>query len=60
MRPRLIEMADKNKYVSVWTGSKAGIETNEAIISKAPEEGGDVTSSERLTSAYVLHGITET
>jgi len=30
------------------------------IISKAYEEGGDVTSSERLASAFLQLGITET
>jgi len=40
-------MADKNEYVSARTHSKAY------------EEGGDVTSSECLASAFVLLGIAE-
>ena len=50
-------MADKNKYVSARTRSKARLETNRAIMSKAHEEGGDVTSLERLASALLLLGI---
>jgi len=46
-------MADKNKYVSAWTHSKARLETNETILSKVHEEGGDMTSSERLASAFL-------
>jgi len=57
LRPRLIEMADKNEYVSARTRSKARLETNKAIMSKAHEEGGDVTSSECLASALLLLGI---
>ena len=58
MRPRLIEIADKNEYVSAQTRSKARLETNKAIMSKA-HEGGDLTSSERLASAFLLLGIAE-
>jgi len=50
-------MADKNEYVSARTRSKARLETNKAIMSKAHEEGGDMTSSERLASAFLLLGI---
>jgi len=53
-------MADKNEYVSARTRSKARLETNKAIMSKAHEEGGDVTSSEHLASAFLLLGITDT
>ena len=53
-------MADKNEYVSARTRSKAPLETNKAIMSKAHKEGGDVTSSEHLASAFLLLGITET
>jgi len=53
-------MADKNEYVSARTRSKAHLETNKAIMSKAHKEGGDVTSSEHLASAFLLLGITET
>ena len=60
LRTRLIEMADKNEYVSARTRSKARLEINKAIMSKAHEEGGDVTSSEHLASAFLLLGITET
>jgi len=59
VKPRLIEMADKNEYVSAWTRSKARLETNKAIMSKAHEEGGDFTSSEHLASAFLLLGITD-
>ena len=52
-------MADKNEYVSARTRSKARLETNKAIMSNAHEEGGDVTSSERLASAFLLLGIAE-
>ena len=60
LRPRLIEAADKNDYVSARTRSKAHLETNKAIMSKVHEEGGDVTSSDHLASAFLLLGITET
>jgi len=50
-------MADKNEYVSVRTRSKARLETNKVIMSNAHEEGGDVTSWERLASAFLLLGI---
>jgi len=53
-------MAGKNDYVSVWTCSKARLETNRAIISKAHEEGGDVMSSEHLASTLLLLRITKT
>jgi len=59
LRPRLIETADKNDYVSARTRSKARFETNKAIMSKAHEEGGDLTSSEYLASAFLLLGIAE-
>ena len=52
-------MTDKNEYVSARTHSKARLETNKAIISKAHEEGGDFTSSEQLASAFLLLGIAE-
>jgi len=52
-------MADKNEYVSARTRSKAHLETNKAIMSKAYEEGGDFTSSEHLASAFLLLGIAE-
>jgi len=51
---------DKNDYVSTRTHSKAHLETNKAIMSKAHEEGGDVTSSEHLASTFLLLGIPET
>jgi hypothetical protein len=35
------------------------LETNKAIMSKAHEEGGDLTSSERLASAFLTLGIAE-
>jgi len=60
LRSRLIEMTDKNEYVSARTRSKARLETNKAIMTKAHEEGGDLTSSERLASAFLLLGIAET
>jgi len=50
-------MADKNEYVSARTHSKARLETNKEIMSKAHEEGGDLMSSEHLTSAFLLLGI---
>jgi len=53
-------MADKNDYVSARICSKARLETNKAIMSKPHEEGGDVTSSEHLASAFLLFSITET
>jgi len=53
-------MADKNEYISARTRSKERLEINKAIMSKAHEEGGDVTSSEHLASAFLLLGITET
>jgi len=37
-------MAGKNEYVSAQTCSKAYLEINKAIMSKAHEEGGDLTS----------------
>ena len=43
MTSRLIEMADKNEYISARTHSKACLEINKAIMNKAHEEGGDVT-----------------
>jgi len=52
-------MTDKNEYVSARTRSKARLETNKAIMSKAHEEGGDFTSSEHLASAFLLLGIAE-
>jgi len=59
LRPSLIETADKNEYVSARTHSKARLETNKAIMSKAHEEGGDLTCSEYLASAFLLLGIAE-
>jgi len=59
LRPRLIETADKKDYVSARTCSKARLDTNKAIMSKAHEEGGDWTSSEHLASAFLLLGIAE-
>jgi len=53
-------MADKNDYVSAQTRSKARLETNKAIMSKAHKEGGDLTSSEGLASTFLTLGITET
>ena len=53
-------MADKNEYISARTHSKERLEINKAMMSKAHEEGGDVTSSEHLASAFLLLGITET
>jgi hypothetical protein len=44
-------------YVSTRTRSKARLETNKAVMSKAHEEGGDWTSSERLASAFLTLGI---
>jgi len=52
-------MADKNEYVSARRHSKAHLETNKAIMSKAYKEGGDFTSSEHLASAFLLLGITD-
>ena len=46
-------------YVSARTRSKARIELNKAIIGKAHEEGGDLTSSESLASAFLMLSITE-
>ena len=59
MRTRLIEIADKNEYVSARTRSKVRLESNKAIMSKAHEEGGDVTSSEDLASIFLLLKITK-
>ena len=59
MRTRLIEMTDKNEYVSARTHSKARLETNKEIMSKAHEEGGVFTSSEHLASTFPLLGIAE-
>jgi len=56
---RLIEMADKNEYISARTRSKEHLQINKVIMSKAYEEGGDVMSSEHLASAFLLLGITE-
>jgi len=42
------------------TRSKVRLETNKAIMTKAHEEGGDLTSSERLASAFLLLRIAET
>jgi len=53
-------MADKNDYVSAQTRSKERLETNKAIMSKVREEGGDLTSSEHLASAFLTLGIAET
>jgi len=53
-------MADKNDYVSAQTRSKARLETNKAIMSKAHKEGGDLTSSEGLASTFLTLGIAET
>jgi len=50
-------MADKNESVSARIHCKAHLETNKAIMSKVHEEGGDVMSSERLASAFLLLGI---
>jgi len=52
-------MADKNDYISARICSKARLETNKVIINKAHEEGGDLTSSEHLASAFLLLGIAE-
>jgi hypothetical protein len=52
-------MADKNDYVSARTRSKARLETNKAIMSKAYEEGGVLTSSDNLASAFLLLAIDE-
>jgi len=52
-------MADKNEYISARTRSKERLEIHKAIMSKAHKEGGDVTSSEHLASAFLLLGITE-
>jgi len=41
------------------TRRKARLGTNKAITSKAHEEGGDLTSSERLASTFLLLGIAE-
>jgi len=53
-------MACKNDYVSARTRSKARLETNKVIMSKAHKEGGDMTSSDHLASTFLLLGITET
>jgi hypothetical protein len=46
-------------YVSVCTRSKGRLETNKAIMSKALEAGGDLTSSASLATAFLMLGITE-
>jgi hypothetical protein len=60
----MMEMNDSsrlydNDYVSSRTRSKARLEANEQTMSKAHEEGGDLTSSERLASAFLSLGISE-
>ena len=52
-------MADKDEYVSAWTRSKGCLETIKAVVSKAHQEGGYVTSSKRLASVVLLLGIAE-
>ena len=59
MRTRLLEMADKNEYVSTPTRSKECLETNKAMMSKAHEEWGDFTSLEHLSSTFLLLRITD-
>jgi len=59
-RLRLIVLADEQDYVSTRTRSKAPLETNKVIMSKAHEEWGDLISSECLASAFRTLGITET
>ena len=56
---RLIILADEQDYVTTRTRSKVRLETNKAIMSKAHKEGGDLTSSERLASAFITLGIAE-
>ena len=56
---RLIIHADVQDYISTRTRSKVRLEMNKAIMSKAHEEGGDLTSSERLASAFLTLGIAE-
>src|SRR3978361_1255634 len=51
--------ADVQDYISTRTRSKVRLEMNKAIMSKAHEEGGDLTSSERLASAFLTLGIAE-
>ena len=46
-------------YVSARTRSKSRLATNEVIISKASEEGGDLESSENFAAAFLMLGITE-
>jgi hypothetical protein len=46
-------------YISTRTRSKARVETNKAIMTKALEEGGDLVSSESLASAFLMLGITD-
>jgi len=45
-------------YISTRTTSKARLDSNKAVMSKAHEEGGDWTSSERLASVFLTLGIT--
>jgi hypothetical protein len=58
-RLRLIIRADVQDYISTRTRSKVRLETNKAIMCKAHEEGGDLTSSKRLASAFLTLGIAE-
>jgi hypothetical protein len=56
---KLIIHADVQDYISTRTRSKVRLETNKAIMSKAHEEGGDLTSSECLASTFLTLGIAE-
>jgi hypothetical protein len=46
-------------YIAARTRSKARLETNKAIMSKALEAGGDLSTSESLATAFLMLGITE-
>ena len=46
-------------YSSLAWGVEVSCVTNNAITSKAHEEGGDLISSERLASAFLTLGIAE-
>jgi hypothetical protein len=56
----MIKLADDQDYIATRIRSKVRLlETNKTIMSKAHEEGGDLTSSERLASAFLTLKITE-
>jgi hypothetical protein len=51
---------DVHDYVSARTRSKARLATNNTIMGKAHEEGGDLMSSEHLEAAFLTLGIADT